>query len=76
REPDYIPRPRNAYIMFRSYYIQTNCGSGKKKQDDISKVASNVWNNMTEEEKQPFIQAAFEEKIQHKLKYPDYKYKP
>ncbi|KAJ3511913.1 hypothetical protein NLJ89_g3828 [Agrocybe chaxingu] len=75
RDPSHIPRPRNAFIIFRSTYIATHA-SARDSQNEISKRAAAVWNGMGDEEKEPFAHLAKLEKIEHMRKYPGYSYSP
>lgn len=72
-ESGYIPRPRNAFIIFRSSYISTASEEG---QHELSRQAGTVWNRMTEIERGPFYVLADFEKKQHQATYPDYIYSP
>jgi HMG (high mobility group) box len=76
REPDHIPRPRNAFIIFRSSYISGRSGAGEGQQNELSKQAGNVWNRLTREEKEKYIVLAEYEKKRHQEMYPDYVYCP
>ena len=50
---------------------------GKKADERArSKFTSNLWNNMSREEKAPWREKARLIKEAHKIKYPDYRYKP
>ncbi|TFK18273.1 hypothetical protein FA15DRAFT_710023 [Coprinopsis marcescibilis] len=83
RGPNHIPRPRNAFIIFRSHLNshyppenrKTTDGS-KINQSDVSKDAGKVWHSMSAEEKQPFFDKADREKREHSLLYPNYSYAP
>lgn len=75
REPGYIPRPRNAFIIFRSFYID-DASSDSDQQNELSKQAGKVWNRMTEAEKKPFVSQAIAEKKKHQAMYPNYTYSP
>ena len=46
------------------------------QHQQISKVLGQRWRELTQAERQPYIAMAEEEKRQHAIKYPDYKYKP
>ncbi|PPQ79340.1 hypothetical protein CVT25_002569 [Psilocybe cyanescens] len=46
REPGHIPRPRNAFIFFRSAYISSAIKSGEGQQNELSKHAEKVWNKI------------------------------
>lgn len=74
----YIPRPPNAFICFRSRFVrdqkaQGSQGSGMK---DISRQAGHIWNEMTEEERRPYVELSDRIKQEHRATYPDYKFNP
>ncbi|KAH3898862.1 HMG-box domain-containing protein SCDLUD_005201 [Saccharomycodes ludwigii] len=117
-----IPRPRNAFILFRQYYhtdlfnrklneqrnknnvsIPTtrsilnisndttpNTIPSNNNNDDnvidqedsfklnskVSQTIGNKWRNLAPQEKQYWMDLAKQEKLQHSLRYPDYKYVP
>lgn len=82
---NYIPRPRNSFIIFRTEFVLRKTGGGESKygngDDDessgtLSKRASEEWHKMSDAEKQPWVERAEQEKREHALKYPDYRYKP
>lgn len=75
REPGHIPRPRNAFIIFRSFYVRAR-SAGEGQQNELSKQAGKVWNKMTAEERVPFVERATAEKTQHQAMYPNYIYCP
>ncbi|KAH9483044.1 Transcription factor sem-2 [Psilocybe cubensis] len=75
-DPKHIPRPRNAFIFFRSWYINNNRDSKDVQQNELSKQAGKAWNSMSEEAKRPFMQLAAAEKEHHYNTYPDYVYSP
>ncbi|PPQ81989.1 hypothetical protein CVT25_014640 [Psilocybe cyanescens] len=76
RDPGHIPRPRNAFIFFRSAYINSGSATGEGQQNELSRHAGKVWNKMTEEEKRPFCEFAAIEKEEHQAKHPGYVYSP
>ncbi|KAF9476575.1 HMG-box, partial [Pholiota conissans] len=76
REPGYVPRPRNAFIVFRSYYIEKHRDSGEVQQNELSKAAGRAWKSMTDEEKREFKETADKEQAQHKIEHPNYQYAP
>ncbi|KAJ7174022.1 hypothetical protein C8R43DRAFT_634509 [Mycena crocata] len=79
-ESGHIPRPRNAFICFRSAYVRAEkraaARPGSLDQTVMSRGAGDVWRGMDDEERQPFIIMAAEEKKAHQIKYPDYEYRP
>ncbi|MBO9493726.1 hypothetical protein J7438_06455 [Thalassotalea sp. G20_0] len=70
---NHIPRPRNAFIIFRSIKAKEvkDC-----YQSELSKLVAKDWNKMSEKQKEFFVQKAKLEKAEHKKKYPDYKFHP
>ncbi|KAG8918312.1 hypothetical protein FRC01_001929, partial [Tulasnella sp. 417] len=89
---DHIPRPRNAFILFRTpslthpslpplipanFVEESKLTRGTESDNrNISKIAGAVWRALPQEEKLVWHKKATEEKEQHKLKYPNYKYRP
>lgn len=73
-----IPRPRNAFILFRQKYHQSVFGdsSGRKSNSEISKELGNRWRNLLTEEREHWSNLAKEEKDNHAKKYPGYRYSP
>ena len=80
-DEDHIPRPRNAWIIFRSSELERYkdvdaTGNSKKPQALHSKDIAIRWRSFTEEQKRPWTNQAIEEKARHKLMYPGYKFQP
>ncbi|KAJ7485177.1 hypothetical protein B0H11DRAFT_1152912 [Mycena galericulata] len=73
----HIPRPRNAFILFRCDYGRQN---QRKLQDhdqnEVSRMVGNIWRNMTEDQKAPWLVLAEAEKKKHAALHPGYKYIP
>ncbi|KAF8588435.1 hypothetical protein K439DRAFT_1613475 [Ramaria rubella] len=79
RSPSHIPRPRNAFIIFRSEFCERQKMSEKGIESDhrhISRIAAHVWNNLDEDKKAEYKQRADQEKAEHKAAYPSYRYAP
>ncbi|KAF7340129.1 Specific transcriptional repressor [Mycena venus] len=78
RGPDHIPRPRNAFMIFRSEL----CASGKiskKIEGDhrhISITAAEIWKAYSDEQKQTYHLKAELEKLEHHRLYPNYRFTP
>ncbi|GAA5979958.1 hypothetical protein JCM10908_001478 [Rhodotorula pacifica] len=76
---DHIPRPRNAFILFRSHAITSGLiprSIGVKDHKNISQIVGGVWRGLSEVERQQWEDLAEEEKRRHLAKYPGYAYKP
>ncbi|KAK3902739.1 HMG box protein [Staphylotrichum tortipilum] len=75
--PPKVPRPRNAFILYRQHHqsevVQQNPGLANP---DISKIIGEKWREEPEECKNLWKQLAEEEKQRHQRQYPDYRYQP
>ncbi|KAF7329045.1 HMG box domain-containing protein [Mycena kentingensis (nom. inval.)] len=80
----HIPRPRNAFILFRSDYaraaqLKSAAASDSKEaenQNDLSREVGRVWRGMTDDQRAPWVALAEEEKKRHAAMHPTYKYAP
>ncbi|KAI0327327.1 hypothetical protein GY45DRAFT_1149933 [Cubamyces sp. BRFM 1775] len=77
KPPGHIPRPRNAFMIFRSAY----CASVKESQVEhdhrmISKILGAVWRNLEVEKKEHYKKLAAEEKEAHRRLHPNYRFSP
>lgn len=91
-----VPRPRNAFILFRQHYHKIIFKEQSeillknketppndevsvdsfKLNSTVSKAIGLKWKNLSEDERSHWVGLAEKEKIEHSLKYPDYKYVP
>ncbi|SMN18139.1 similar to Saccharomyces cerevisiae YPR065W ROX1 Heme-dependent repressor of hypoxic genes [Maudiozyma saulgeensis] len=77
-----IPRPKNAFILFRQHYhkILINEWTAKNiaipHNSEISKLLGNKWKLISAKEKLHWDNLAKQEKINHEKKFPQYKYRP
>ena len=82
KDPDKIPRPRNAFIIFRCEYChkhqEATRGTDKLPvpEKTLSKRAGALWKTLDEGARQPYIDQAKQEREDHQRKYPNYKYRP
>ncbi|KAH8919409.1 hypothetical protein BT69DRAFT_1337321 [Atractiella rhizophila] len=77
--PNHIKRPKNAFILYRSWFCSQEGMSkahGVHDHRDISRIVGQMWKQLPASEKRRFEEMAEEEKAEHKRLYPDYKYKP
>nr|GAT55186.1 predicted protein [Mycena chlorophos] len=80
KEHGYIPRPRNAFIIFRSDFVKAAREAAKADpkldQTLLSQDAGVAWNRLSMAAKAPFLRRAKEEKAEHAALYPNYRYSP
>ncbi|KAI0358942.1 hypothetical protein OH77DRAFT_1120845 [Trametes cingulata] len=78
KKPGHIPRPPNAFMIFRSELWNKEKIKSTVERDhrQISRIAGNLWNDLSEAERAPYHQLAEEAKKEHARKYPQYKYSP
>ncbi|KAK2878211.1 hypothetical protein FQN49_001060 [Arthroderma sp. PD_2] len=72
-----IPRPRNAFILFRQQLQGSVVAENPKLANpDISKIIGKMWRGLSAKEQAPWKKHADEEKARHQQKYPGYRYQP
>ncbi|KAG2123577.1 hypothetical protein DEU56DRAFT_829190 [Suillus clintonianus] len=77
KEEGHIPRPPNAFIVFRScLWSNEDFRSLESDHRNVSRIAGERWRNLSDNEKEPFVQMAKEAKALHAKMYPNYKYSP
>lgn len=74
----HIPRPRNAFILFRCDFVRQKKIPEDVENDhrNISRIVGKIWREMTDEDKGPWVKMAEKEKEIHCLRYPNYRYAP
>ncbi|CAG8532483.1 11253_t:CDS:1 [Acaulospora morrowiae] len=77
RNNGHIPRPKNCFMAYREQIqrkvLEENPGMNNKL---VSVIAAKMWNEETEEVKQFWRERAQQLKIEHMIKYPNYKFAP
>jgi HMG (high mobility group) box len=79
KQPEgHIPRPRNAFILFRSDFVAQKKIPASVEPDhrNISRIVGRIWKAMSDEGRQPWIEEAKRERERHKRLYPQYRYAP
>ncbi|EJT98280.1 hypothetical protein DACRYDRAFT_24732 [Dacryopinax primogenitus] len=78
KDGEHVPRPRNAFIFFRSHLINSGTIPHSLEPDhrNLSRIAGEMWKKLTAKEREPFNKMADDEKAEHKKKYPNYRYAP
>lgn len=77
---EHVPRPKNAFIFFRSYYnahpleFVDPSDQPHPDQNSVSCAAAAIWRSYSLEEKRPFQEMAEREKERYQVEYPGYKY--
>ncbi|KAF2404928.1 hypothetical protein EJ06DRAFT_518010 [Trichodelitschia bisporula] len=72
-----IPRPRNAFILYRQRHQQTIIARHPGLPNpEISKIAGELWRAEPESVKSEWKHLAEEEKARHAQQYPDYRFQP
>ncbi|KAF8269577.1 hypothetical protein EI94DRAFT_1681655 [Lactarius quietus] len=79
KQPEgHIPRPRNAFILFRCDFVAQKKIPASVEPDhrNISRIVGRVWKAMSAEERRPWVEEAKKERETHKRLYPQYRYSP
>jgi hypothetical protein len=79
RKPDnHIPRPPNAFILFRSSFIKSQHVSTEVETNHstLSKIIGLTWQNLPDTERQVWHAKAKAKLDEHKRKFPEYAFRP
>ena len=88
RDPSWIPRPRNAFIIFRCEYSREHAQGSQESQNDhdhdsnnasvktLSKRAAEAWKQLSPSEKDRYKVLADREREEHARLYPHYRFRP
>ncbi|ESK94367.1 hypothetical protein Moror_8177 [Moniliophthora roreri MCA 2997] len=78
RSQGYIPRPPNAFMLFRADFVKQKHvpGSIETNHSSLSRIIGNCWRSLPAQDKRIWEIKAKHAKEQHKKEYPDYKFKP
>ncbi|KAG9099839.1 hypothetical protein FS749_000235 [Ceratobasidium sp. UAMH 11750] len=75
--PGHIPRPKNAFILYRSWYVKEGfLADVENDHREISRIVGRIWRELPDAERDIWRAKAEEEKREHALKHPNYKYSP
>ncbi|KAF8558914.1 hypothetical protein OG21DRAFT_994548 [Imleria badia] len=76
--PKRIPRPPNAFMLYRSDFIKTRAvpPEVEKRQQNLSRIAGQCWNMLPETEKAIWFSKAAVIRAEHRAKYPLYEAGP
>ncbi|KIK97197.1 hypothetical protein PAXRUDRAFT_825171 [Paxillus rubicundulus Ve08.2h10] len=78
RAEDHIPRPPNAFILFRSSFIKSQHVSTdvETNHSTLSKIIGLTWQNMPHDERQIWHAKAKKALEEHRKKWPQYAFRP
>lgn len=78
KKEGHIPRPPNAFMIFRSWLWKNDREQlgGMRDHRKISITAGVLWKSLSKQQQQPYRDEAAVKKLEHKKKYPDYRYSP
>ncbi|KAL4075911.1 hypothetical protein J3A83DRAFT_2068849 [Scleroderma citrinum] len=77
-QPQHIPRPPNAFMLFRSDFLKkrTIPEEVEKRQQNLSRIAGQCWKMLSAEERALWYDRAAAVTAAHHAKYPDYRFRP
>ncbi|KAL5522924.1 hypothetical protein ACEPAF_1191 [Sanghuangporus sanghuang] len=75
---DHIPRPPNAFMLFRQNFVHQRHvpGSIETSHNSLSKIVGNCWKALPSKEKKVWEALAEKKKEEHKIQYPHYRFQP
>ncbi|KAG2017277.1 specific transcriptional repressor [Coprinopsis cinerea AmutBmut pab1-1] len=75
---NHIPRPPNAFILFRSSFIKSQhvSTSVETNHSTLSKIIGMTWKNLSEAERQVWHAKAKVAQEEHRRKFPKYAFRP
>lgn len=84
KDPEHVPRPRNAFIIYRCDYTRKYIANGgserasdmEKMSKSLSKRAGEAWRNEKPETKRYYKRLAEEERARHRADHPGYRFRP
>ncbi|KAK0202871.1 hypothetical protein DFS33DRAFT_1385227 [Desarmillaria ectypa] len=78
KDPNHIPRPANAFMLFRADFVRQKHvpGSIETNHGSLSKIIGSIWHGLPLNEKKKWEARARQEKARHKRQYPDYQFRP
>ncbi|EIN08125.1 hypothetical protein PUNSTDRAFT_143817 [Punctularia strigosozonata HHB-11173 SS5] len=78
KAPDHIPRPPNAFILFRSSFIKSQHvrSEVETNHSTLSKIIGITWQNLPADERRIWQAKARAALDEHKRKWPSYAFRP
>ncbi|KAJ7202258.1 hypothetical protein B0H12DRAFT_1036018, partial [Mycena haematopus] len=74
----YIPRPPNAFILFRSSFIRSQNVPGRVEgnHSTLSKIIGKYWHALPSSERARWEDKARAAQAEHRRRYPDWRFRP
>jgi len=73
----HIKRPQNSFMIWSNEVRESIARSNPNKNNgEISRILGTIWNNMDNESKLHYKRLSENIKNEHKIMYPEYKYRP
>ncbi|KAF7330478.1 Phosphoacetylglucosamine mutase [Mycena venus] len=78
KSDNHIPRPPNAFILFRSSFIKSQSVSTEVETNHstLSKIIGMTWKNLPPEERRVWHAKAMDAVAEHKRNFPSYAFRP
>ncbi|KAK6988101.1 hypothetical protein R3P38DRAFT_288258 [Favolaschia claudopus] len=78
RTGSYIPRPPNAFILFRSSFIRSQNVPGRVEgnHSTLSKIIGKYWHALPPSERARWEDKARAAQAEHRRRYPDWRFRP
>ncbi|KAI0317057.1 hypothetical protein OF83DRAFT_1172331 [Amylostereum chailletii] len=78
RSQGYIPRPPNAFMLFRADFVRQKHvpGTIETNHTSLSRIIGNCWQSLPLDERKVWEIKAKHAKAEHKAMYPNYRFKP
>jgi hypothetical protein len=82
KDAERVRRPRNSFIIFRCDFTEKYLASGGSERasdtggGSLSMRAGEAWRNAEPETKRYYKELAEEERAQHRIAHPDYRFRP
>ncbi|TFL00235.1 hypothetical protein BDV98DRAFT_509142, partial [Pterulicium gracile] len=78
KDPSYIPRAPNAFILFRSSFIRSQRvpGDVEGRNASLSKIVGLCWNALPPTERAHWEEKATLAQAEHRRRYPDWRFRP
>jgi hypothetical protein len=76
--PPHIPRPRNSFILFRSWVLKSKTydPANNPGEKNVSKIVGDLWRALDKSKRRVWEEKAVVEKARHAADHPGYRYKP